>query len=231
MSSSPKKAFVKVFVLGRPGSGKSTAYRDIEAFLKQKYAEWSVIHINDYHILYEKSHKDEEHKQFRLTPCDGFDVLDPTLYDYVLKELEAIVQECLSSANNQVVLIEFARDDYRHALKQFDPEFLQDAYFLFIDADIETCLERIHQRIAHPMTRDDHPSISDDLFRDRFYEDHSNYMRSKLKQEYPVNKSVKVIRNVGSREEFNGKVEQFINTTVDCESPTVQMPRISRTSS
>lgn len=41
-------------------------------------------------------------------------------------------------------------------LEQLGKELIQEAHFLFLDADIDTCVQRIHERVQHPLTLDDH---------------------------------------------------------------------------
>ena len=53
----------------------------------------------------------------------------------------------------EIVLIEFSRNDYEKAFQQFSREFLQDAYFLYLNVDLEICKRRIRERIANPNTQ------------------------------------------------------------------------------
>ncbi len=197
----------KVFVLGRPGSGKSTAVRYVKRFLMQR--EWTAIHINDYEILRRMFLADTQQIQFRATEHNGFDAIDLTVMNIALQEVEVEVHPCLSSAD--LVTIEFARNDYREALHQFTPSFLKDAYFLFLDADIETCLQRVHERVIHSNSIDDHPSFSDAIFRTYYHKENAAYMAACLKKEFTLNKSVKVINNTGSLYDFKHHIEQFAN--------------------
>lgn len=208
---------VKVFILGRPGSGKSTSAHYIATLAESK--GWSSIHINDYEILREMFLADTEHKQFRSTACDGFDVLDFSVLDTALKKVERRVQEYMLSRRNEIILIEFARDDYDSALKQFSRNFLQDSYFLFIDVDVDTCLWRIHERVAHRATVDDHPSLSDASFRSYYGKDNRDYIYYKLKKQYHISKSVEIIDNTDSWENFTGKVNRFVNIIFARETP------------
>src|SRR5947209_18360649 len=130
--------------------------------------------FNDYVILQKMFQADCEHRRFRPTEHNGFDVLDFSVLDTALEDLEKSVQECISCTN--LITIEFARDDYSQALKQFSRKFLRNAYFIYIDADIETCLRRIHERVAHSTSADDHPSLSDDAFRIHYQKDNRQYM-------------------------------------------------------
>src|SRR6267142_1165556 len=104
---------VKVFVLGRPGSGKSTASRCLRQ-IPQRH-DWTVVHFNDYDILKEMFLADIHHEKFRPTAHNGFDAIDLSVLDHALQELERRVLRANSSA--QMVTIEFARNDYREALR------------------------------------------------------------------------------------------------------------------
>src|SRR2546421_8366791 len=126
---------LKVFVLGRPGSGKSTATRRILKLVQRKGL--SAIRVNDYEILQswfkqEKFQPCNDHKQFRSTAYNGFDVTDFSVLNTALEELEKRVWKYIYSAKNEFILIEFARDDYGKALSFFSKNFLQNAYFLFL---------------------------------------------------------------------------------------------------
>ena len=208
---------VKVFILGRPGSGKSTSAHYIAKLTESR--GWSSIHINDYEILRKMFQADTEHKQFWPTACDGFDVLDFSVLDTALKEVERRVQEYTLSSRNEIILIEFARDDYDSALKQFSRNFLQDSYFLFLDVDINTCLRRVHERVANRTKADDHPSLSDASFRIYYGKDNRDYMYYKFKKQYHISKSVEIIDNTGSLENFTRKIEPFVNVIFSREAP------------
>jgi adenylate kinase family enzyme len=195
----------KVFVLGRPGSGKSTAARHVKWFLMQR--EWTARHINDYTILHKMFLADTQQIKFRATEHNGFDAIDLTVMDIALQKVEAEVHTCLPSVD--LVTIEFARNDYREALQQFAPSFLRDAYFLFLDADIETCLQRVHERVMCSNSIDDHPSFSDAIFRCYYQKENGAYMAACLRKEFSLQKQVKVINNTGSLDDFIHCIEQF----------------------
>ncbi len=194
----------KVFVLGRPGSGKSTAARRVKQLLTQK--GWVAGHINDYEILRRMFLADTQQVRFRPTEHNGFDAIDLTVMDIALQEVEAEARSCLSSVD--LVTIEFARNDYREALQQFTAPFLKDAYFLFLDADIETCLRRVHERVANSISLDDHPSFSDAIFRSYYQKENAAYMAARLQREFGIHKPVKIINNTGSLDDFMRRIEQ-----------------------
>ena len=199
---------VKLFVIGRPGSGKTTAAHFVAAFMRD--SSQSVDSINDYDFLKTMFGADIEHNKFLPTEYGGFDVLDFSVLDVALQEIEKKVQELLPTKD--LITIEFARDDYSQAIMQFSAKFLIDAYFLFIDADLDTCLARIHKRVSNPKTADDHPSLSDKKFREHYCKDNKPYITFDLKSTYTLDEQqVMVIENRGSWEEFGKKLIEWAN--------------------
>lgn len=205
---------VKLFVLGRPGSGKSTAARHIHSLFSGK--EWRTRHINDYDILRQMFLADTKHLKFRPTEHNGFDAIDLSVLDAALQEVEQRAHAYLPIVD--LVSIEFARNDYSEGFKQFSPTFLRDAYILFLDADIDTCLQRVHERVIHAVSKDDHPSFTDDVFRRYYRKENRYYMSRRLRREFDLNKPVKIIRNTGAMEDFLRQVNEFANVLYEQES-------------
>src|SRR5713101_5132344 len=107
---------VKVFILGRPGSGKTTAFHLITELVKCK--GWSVTRIREYEILRSMFEVDLEHKRFRPTKYNGFDVIDFSVLDEALVEVEKEVREhMLSAKKKEFIIVELARGDYHETLK------------------------------------------------------------------------------------------------------------------
>ena len=151
-----------------------------------------------------------EQRKFRATEHGGFDVLDFSVLDTALKELEKQVRHRFSSRREELIVIEFARDDYSKALQQFSPAFLKDAYFLFIDADMNTCIERVQNRVAHPTSEDDH-FVSEAILR-------NYYNRQRIPSNLKINGGesidklrVKLIDSSGIYQDFIKKVNQFVS--------------------
>jgi adenylate kinase family enzyme len=208
-------AKVKVFVLGRPGSGKTTAVRHLVELAKER--DWNITRIKDYDILYSmfRSESDPEYKRFRPTAHGGFDVIDLSVFDTALEKLEKIVEEeeRRNSHKDELIIIEFARNDYRDALKCFNSDFLRSSYFIFVDADIETCIRRIHDRITScPATEDNH-YVSEHIIKSYYYRDNWEYMGSHLKKVYGIEeRRIEAVNNMGSLQEFITRVNRFADT-------------------
>ncbi len=76
----------KLFILGRPGSGKSAAARRIVE--RAKYRRFSAMHINDYQILLAMAQADTNHKYFYPTMyANGFDVHNFSVMDVALTKV------------------------------------------------------------------------------------------------------------------------------------------------
>ncbi len=221
---------IKLFILGRPGSGKSTACRIVEKFLRQQkqYKGWSIVHYKDYRILYEMFWYEKlfpnpkKNPQFAATKkYDGFDVLDFTVLDTALVKLEKKARERSSDKKEEVIIIEFARQDYAEAFKQFSPSFLKDSYFLFIEADVATCLERVKERIIDPATEDDF-FVSDFIITE-YYGKQIIPPVIKAKNGDTIDKNrVKMINNRSSLSSFNRKIENFIQDIIKQETELTQ---------
>ncbi len=179
-------AVIKLFVLGLPGSGKSSVARYISTYARDR--RWSTTHINDYEILYQMFREDAQ-GQFEPADFGGFDVLDLTVFDAALKKLEQELKiHILSVESNELILIEFSRNDYQRAFQQFShPTFLKDAYFLYLDTNIETCKRRIRERITHPTTSDDH-FVSEYIFGAYYHGDNGRCLSNILEKDYQLDK-------------------------------------------
>ena len=206
--------FVKVFVLGRPGSGKTTAVHHLlEAAQRRNVL---TLTMDDYSILYHMSRHDTQCHQFRETDFGGFDVLDPAAFDTALEILEQKVRMATSSTQNGIITIEFARDDYRDAFSKFQPDFLEDAYVFFVDADLKTCIQRIHQRVTTPLVPDAH-FVSDYVMERYYSHDNWSYINTQLQAEYHMCKVVKAFRNTGSLSRLFITIDEFIEHIVRTE--------------
>jgi hypothetical protein len=201
---------VKVFILGLPGSGKSLASRFLMSLLRERGR--STSRFKDYDILFKMFQQDIERKKFAAAEHNGFDVIDPNVLDIALQELEKKVNSYMKSVlSHELILIEFARDNYRHALNQFDGNFLQDTYFLFIQANIDTCQSRLRERVVRPTSLDDH-YVSTYTFNTFYRHDDTEYTIAYLKKYEGIDhKRIKIIENNSSFADLETELEQFVN--------------------
>jgi adenylate kinase family enzyme len=222
---------VKVFVLGRSGSGKTTVVNYIKLLAREK--GWNAIHIKDYPILYEMFQKDikENGGKFEPAAYGGFKVVDFAAFNNVLKVLEELIQrkekELRKSEAHEIILIEFARRSYREVLRIFSDDFLRDAYFFYIEADVDTCVQRIQQRVASftPEKRlQDHHYVPEAILRSYFNQDDWDYMAHKFKKDFGITKEVAAYRNIGSYIDLLEQVERFMELVFVKESIYTEQP-------
>lgn len=207
---------VKIFITGLPGSGKSTAYRGIHQYVERLNRSWHVLRINDYDILKAMCMADIKPKKFRLTKYKGFIVKDFSVLDEALKEARTRIETHKSSATNEFIVIEFARNDYKHAFKQFGGDILQDAYFLFIEAKKSICLKRLKERVTRPLTPDNH-YVSSYIFQS-YYRIDLQDTPSDLKADYRINdQHILIIDNNGLESDLIAQIEQFVAAILEQE--------------
>lgn len=201
---------VKLFLLGRPGCGKSRTAKHVEAFIRNNGWDWITSNFKDYDILHEMAENDILHEEIYLHEDGTFDVKKASKLDEAIHILESRINEHFpnidihQSGNNQFIIIELARGNYDDAFTQFLPVFLQNAYFLLIDADFDECKKRIKQRItsSDPDNRDNH--------------DISNFvMETYYRNQYPLTMEhllprFQMLNNNGEWEDFTKELEPFI---------------------
>ncbi len=188
----------KVFILGRTGSGKSTASRLLAKAAQE--SGWSAEAFNDYSFLREMFISSSEDR-FRSTDYDGFEVLDLSIYDEAISNLLQKVQNYRPETDRTLLTIEFTSNNYAHALELFHNELLQDAHFIFIAADLKTCLERVDNRTLHPTSKDDY--FVPEVVLLQHYP--SPYMPPSIGNERP-----KLIKNMDTVEELNEQLQPVL---------------------
>ncbi len=123
--------------------------------------------FNDYEILsslfLEDSARDSNDRWFVAAEHGGFNVVNFDACDVALVRLEqaagSFSQGRLAAVEPIFALIEFSRNDYLRAFRQFRPDFLQDSCFLYLATEIEQCQKRIYERISKKddqKTKDDY---------------------------------------------------------------------------
>lgn len=202
---------VKLFILGFPGSGKSTAFRHVRHYLTQQQNGWLAVRVNDYDILKEIFQADTDHRKFRPTEHDGFDVIDISVCDDALQMAREKVKGLISNTIDQLVVIEFSRNDYRKALDHFGVDLLQNSYFLFLEVDEAICRNRLKARITDPPTPDNH--FVSEFILESYYKDTLPYRPLDLKADFGIDEqNILVIDNNGDIEDLHAKIELFVAT-------------------
>lgn len=213
---------VKVFLLGRPGSGKSYIAQCIRKFAENN--GWFVHHAYDYEILQTMFLEEEsrntapELRKFsRKGPEShhGFDVIDFSVLDTALERMAVKigleVDKKQTSPGDKLFLIEFARKDYISALHKFN-DHLQNAHLFYIHADIETCVERVHRRVKRGSPYGHF--VSEDIIRAYYQKD--DWIDGRLQKHIrdlrirDIHVSTKEIDNRGSIQQLIQRVKEAV---------------------
>lgn len=202
---------VKLFVIGPPGSGKSTVCRFIHKYVKERHGDWTVSHINDYVYLHKIFLAQTEPDHFTATSHGGFIVRKLEVYDRVLQAVERQVLSASAEKQKELLLIEFARDNYERAFEQFTPDFVADASFLYLHIDIEIGIQRIQERIGDPRSDDDY-FVPEAIF-ERYKPGNSwQYISGGLREEYLLDeKNIQIIENNGQLADIEDKIRHFVD--------------------
>lgn len=207
----------KLFVLGLPGSGKSTVANYITNYCKS-HKEQSVTRFGDYKILYQMFKDDQVQKYFNPTNYGGFYVKAPLVYDKALALLEREIEN-KNYDEYELIVIEFARSDYIRAFDNFSRSFLHDSFFLFLNVDRETGIKRVKNRMIHPSPRstDDHfVSYSTfDYYRNKDNAKYLSLVTRHLTRKYRIKpQRITVLNNKGPQEDFEKPVSSFIGMII-----------------
>lgn len=111
-----------------------------------------------------------------------------------------------------MVIIEIARDNYQHAFEVLGPDVLEDAFFLYVDAEVERCIKRINERTLHPTSSDDH-YVPDHILRTYYEKDDGSDIGRYLMQAYGVpDGRIMMARNNGTHSEFTAQITTITET-------------------
>lgn len=205
---------VIVFALGRPGSGKSTGAHHLTEIAWKK--RLSAIRIGDYDILHQWFQEDTQHR-FKPAGYGGFDVVDFSVLDDALRELKREVErriERVQAYDDQLIIIEFARNNYCKALEVFDAGILKQAHFVYVDADVQTCIKHIHQRTFRHKTPDDH-FVSEEIMTGYYATDDKDAIQPYLCSNFGVSpKHFHQVKNTGSHRDYTRAIEPVLNNII-----------------
>lgn len=173
-----------VFLLGRPGSGKSAIYRILRQRLREEGLASDVTRIDDFPVLRELLDRDVGLKK-HYQKEGGFVVTDFTILDEVLKEINRKLKEL--EQPGRVTFVEFARARYADALKNFDRKVLNRSLILYIYCPFDVCVERNVRRFREARGKDIDEHIAPTDIMERYYK-YDDYEELFLKSEDELKK-------------------------------------------
>jgi adenylate kinase family enzyme len=143
-----------VFLIGRPGCGKSAVYKLLAEQLREMGYKGELVRIDDFPILKRIFEQDVEQKRHRRLPEGGMKITDDGVWDDLSRALNEQALELQSPG--RLLFIEFSRDSYARAFKHFSPEVMRNSVILYIDAPFDICWERNARRVREEKGLDAH---------------------------------------------------------------------------
>ena len=159
-----------IFLIGRPGCGKSVVFRIIEQELRAKGFRGELERIDDFPLLKHIFDTDVEHRRHRPAPGSGVKVTDGTVWDDLIKGLDKQALELQSPG--RLLFIEFSRDNYVRAFKNFSPEIMKNSLIVYIDAPFDVCWERNARRAREEQGLDAHLVSREEMEKTYARDDH-----------------------------------------------------------
>ena len=186
--------FSYVFLLGRPGCGKSVVYQLLADRIRRGKIADEVTRIDDFPILKEIAERDKDFKK-HVRAEGGFQITDRSIYDDVLKEMNRRIK--VLRKPGKLIFLEFSRSGYTQALKNFDRDVLDRSLIVYVYCPYEVCLERNIRRFKEGAKDLDEHIVPRDLM-EKYYR-YDDYEELFLKSEDDLKKlapaPIVVIRN------------------------------------
>ncbi|MBU1078155.1 MAG: hypothetical protein KKH98_12735 [Spirochaetes bacterium] len=136
-----------IFLLGRPGCGKSAVYNKLIDHLKEEGLAEEFPRVDDFPKLWAKFMQDDKNEKegkqraySRKTDDGGYKVVNDMMWHELLKEVNEDIIPLKKTG--RIVFVEFSRDSYHSAFNNFSPDVLDHALALYIDVPFEICWKR-----------------------------------------------------------------------------------------
>jgi len=164
-----------VFLIGRPGCGKSIVYKILVEQLRARGYKGDIMRIDDFPILKRIFETDVEQKRHRRFPGGGMKITD----DNVWRDLSiALNDQALKlQSKNRLLFIEFSRDSYVQAFMHFSPEVTQNSAIIYIDAPFDVCWERNARRAREEKGLDAHLVSREEMEKTYLHDDYEELKR------------------------------------------------------
>lgn len=193
-----------VFLIGRPGCGKSVVYKLLAEQLRAVGYGGELTRIDDFPILKRIFEQDVEQKRHRRFPEGGMKITDDKVWDDLSRALNE--QALKLQSPDRLLFIEFSRDSYVRAFRHFSPELMRDSVIVYIDAPFDLCWERNARRVREEKGLDAHLVSREEMELTYMRDDHEELRKH-------VEAPVLVVRNYSDDiESLNSELQKIIDT-------------------
>lgn len=182
-----------VFLLGRPGCGKSAIYRELEMRILESGQAKTFERIDDFPILWAAVLRDDalekegkERLYFKRTDEGELRVINDDLFNDILKEVNSDVLKI--DKPDHMLFIEFARSNYVEALQNFDKSILDHCIAIYIEVGFDICWARnvARHEAAIAQDGDDHLVPRAEMERIYLHDDQEDLVQYMQDQDIPV---------------------------------------------
>lgn len=175
-----------IFLMGRPGCGKSEIYRRIADELKKRKLASDFLRVDDFPKLWAKFTQDDAaeksgqpRRYSRATSDGGYLVTNDGVWDEILKEVDGDLKSL--ARPGRVIFIEFSRPNYVHSiLDNFSQNVLDKGLVIYIDCSFEVCWQRNVRRheAAIAAGGDDHLVSREEMEKTYLHDDRDELVKN-----------------------------------------------------
>ena len=181
-----------VFLLGRPGCGKSAVYRELEKRILEGGQAKTFERVDDFPKLwaiFRADHaRDREGKEriYTQRADDGDFFLTKDALNVALEEVSSDLVKI--DKPDHMVFVEFARPSYVEAFQNFDRSVLEWCVAIYIEVSFDTCWARVVARSEAAIAEggDDHWLPREAMERYYLYDDQDAFVQVMKDQGIPV---------------------------------------------
>lgn len=182
-----------VFLLGRPGCGKSAVYRRLEQWILDSDQAVTFERVDDFPKVWAMLQRDDalenEGKQRRYserTDEGGYVLTNYEVLNDILGEVSADVLAI--DRPDHMIVLEFARPNYVRSLQNFDGRILARSLIVYLEVSFETCWARNVARHEAALAEggDDHLVCRETMEELYLYDDQHALVRYLQEQNIPI---------------------------------------------
>jgi len=211
-----------VFLLGRPGCGKSALYCELEKRILESGQAITFERVDDFPKLWAKFQEDDaldkegkERIYSKGTDDDGdYHLTNDNVLNDILKEVNSDVLKI--DKPDHMIFLEFSRSNYVEALQNFDKSILDNCIVIYMEVNFDICWARNVARHEAAIAEggDDHLVPRKEMERLYLHDDQDAFVQYMKDQNIPVS----VVNNEADGEEHLKKqVEELFKNLIQVD--------------